>query len=668
MNRPDNIVKYDEMDLKLGIKSSLPHAKSTLALAILLWEVAGKPFELVVSEEIDGKTVISDELKEKVLNYLAKLIESENIGSNQLIDIINENQLFKSQLEALIVAFELVWRIGKIDFTDSTKPASSERAGGLRFSKTMKYSANMDIIGSLVDSNNTEIIKVLLSWIGVNVASDKEHEKSVLSLLTVLSEGAVFKMSDNTTDIVFNQNCIYKKLLESKDDVDINGDKEAKGSLRILKSLLSDGMNPYLDYTGGNVSAVREDDERLIEYQNRVDTLLSLSGSYDYNLIKDEEEKSFNGDRLDVEWFNEKGKAYLYLDEEATKTRDDFLKKYNPEKLKELEGVALLRTIFLNDENKDNLCYQLEFDSKNRELFGSIKSGTAYKYGLHFSKKNGQWATGTGRNPQFLSIDEAIELGTQIRDYLVDGAEIIKAAGELDSLDEYRELYKKLNEATDGYINRVWFLKYYQMIAPEVFPPIYSKDAQTTLLKALGETPDNNAVVRMGQMQLFIEQCDLSPVVFSRTFWENYESADYDEEEEEMNTPIRFETGFDSKYARNRVVFGAPGTGKSFTLNQERKDLIGVDNESDYERVTFHPDYSYANFVGTYKPVPCIDSEGRDSITYEYVPGPFMRVYVKALKNSRTDSIKPFLLLIEEINRANVAAVFGDIFQLLDRD
>ena len=117
----------------------------------------------------------------------------------------------------------------------------------------------------------------------------------------------------------------------------------------------------------------------------------------------------------------------------------------------------------------------------------------------------------------------------------------------------------------------------------------------------------------------------------------------------------------------NRILFGAPGTGKSFTINNDAKELIGEENEDDYERVTFHPDYSYANFVGTYKPVPTIDSDGKDAITYEYVPGPFMRVYVKALKNSRTDNIKPFLLIIEEINRANVAAVFGDIFQLLDR-
>lgn len=128
---------------------------------------------------------------------------------------------------------------------------------------------------------------------------------------------------------------------------------------------------------------------------------------------------------------------------------------------------------------------------------------------------------------------------------------------------------------------------------------------------------------------------------------------------------IKFSTGYQSEFPRNRILFGAPGTGKSFTLNHE-KDLLLADG-GEYERVTFHPDYSYANFVGTYKPVPCKDSDGKDAITYSYVPGPFMRTYVKALQNSRTDAPKPFLLVIEEINRANVAAVFGDVFQLLDR-
>lgn len=114
-------------------------------------------------------------------------------------------------------------------------------------------------------------------------------------------------------------------------------------------------------------------------------------------------------------------------------------------------------------------------------------------------------------------------------------------------------------------------------------------------------------------------------------------------------------------FSRNRIIFGAPGTGKSYMLNQEKDILLGkIETEKYFERVTFHPDYSYANFVGTYKPV----SDGTGEITYEYVPGPFMRVLVKALK----DPDYPYLLIIEEINRANAAAVFGDVFQLLDRN
>ena len=123
-------------------------------------------------------------------------------------------------------------------------------------------------------------------------------------------------------------------------------------------------------------------------------------------------------------------------------------------------------------------------------------------------------------------------------------------------------------------------------------------------------------------------------------------------------------SSFESDLPRNVIYFGAPGTGKSFNLNKDKNEKFS--SEIDYERVTFHPDYSYANFVGTYKPRPKKDEDGNktDDITYEYVPGPFMRSLVKALKNPD----KPFLLIIEEINRANVAAVFGDVFQLLDRD
>lgn len=131
---------------------------------------------------------------------------------------------------------------------------------------------------------------------------------------------------------------------------------------------------------------------------------------------------------------------------------------------------------------------------------------------------------------------------------------------------------------------------------------------------------------------------------------------------QEVSMPLVYNTDLKIKYERNRIVFGAPGTGKSFSIKQDCEEAL-KDSSGSYERVTFHPDYTYSQFVGTYKPV----SDGL-AIKYEFVPGPFMRVYVEALKSARSVNPQPHILIIEEINRAKVAAVFGDIFQLLDRD
>lgn len=279
MNRPDTILAYDEMDLKLGIKSSLPHVKSTLALAVLLWECSDHPAELTYSVSNGDKIVLTEEIEQWLIDYLSEICEEEQIDFDALISGVNQNQLFKSQMEALIVAFELVWKLAKVNFVDETKPASAERTGGVRYPKKLTFSVNADIIHSVISGNENAYIRVLMSWIGFNVAVDPECEKTLTYLFTALSEGAVFKLVDGTRDVIFNQNSIYKKILETSQAVDINGDKEAKGALRILKSLLSDEMNPYLQYSGGSVTAATDISERLEEYQKRVDTLLQLSAT-----------------------------------------------------------------------------------------------------------------------------------------------------------------------------------------------------------------------------------------------------------------------------------------------------------------------------------------------------------------------------------------------------
>lgn len=132
-----------------------------------------------------------------------------------------------------------------------------------------------------------------------------------------------------------------------------------------------------------------------------------------------------------------------------------------------------------------------------------------------------------------------------------------------------------------------------------------------------------------------------------------------------------------AEFPRNRILYGAPGTGKSHRLDSEVSAYFGDD--ALHERVTFHPDYTYGQLVGAYRPVP-LYREGASPllaadkktdagkyeplIDYAFVPGPFLRLLVRALKNPE----HKFVLVIEELNRANAPAVFGEVFQLLDRD
>ncbi len=125
-----------------------------------------------------------------------------------------------------------------------------------------------------------------------------------------------------------------------------------------------------------------------------------------------------------------------------------------------------------------------------------------------------------------------------------------------------------------------------------------------------------------------------------------------------------------------QIYYGAPGTGKSFAINK-------VCTQFENYRTTFHPDTDYASFVGSYKPIT-IKTDVRDMaghivyekgeavkesrIVYRYVMQAFLKAYVAAWREQQNDDPKPVFLIVEEINRGNCAQIFGDIFQLLDRN
>lgn len=150
---------------------------------------------------------------------------------------------------------------------------------------------------------------------------------------------------------------------------------------------------------------------------------------------------------------------------------------------------------------------------------------------------------------------------------------------------------------------------------------------------------------------------------------------------------------------QQKIYYGCPGTGKSykvknltegpngenivyFDANGSVIDDIATASDkskitSNIFRTTFHPDYDYSTFVGSYKPVmkPVLDDQGNETdneeLVYEFVPQVFTNAYVRAWKSLEdpilTTDEKQVYLIIEEINRGNCAQIFGDLFQLLDR-
>jgi len=110
--------------------------------------------------------------------------------------------------------------------------------------------------------------------------------------------------------------------------------------------------------------------------------------------------------------------------------------------------------------------------------------------------------------------------------------------------------------------------------------------------------------------------------------------------------------------AENILLYGVPGAGKSHEIKTQY-----CSDEKYIERVVFHPDYMYSDFVGQILPRVENDESGNDKLKYVFTPGPF----TKMLKKAEDDPDNYYYLVIEELNRGNAPAIFGEIFQLLDR-
>lgn len=273
MNYPKPKIANSEIDLKLGIKSSLPNATQAIVLSYLIWKCGDKKSQISYSKQIGDGLSLKDELSATISDLLQRNVD--NFDKAVFDSHILNNPLLKAQIEALIVGFELVWKLARFQFVDGSS-FSAERTGGKRFEKIISYTSNIDVLDLLVKSNEKDFLKFFYEVLIQSSISNATIFDSFRKLLTVFSETAIYKIKSDNGDLIFDNSGIYKSLLEEP-VVNLSGIEENKGSSRILKSSISEGLNYFI--TTGNGGYVKDEShsDDFSSYSERVENFLALT-------------------------------------------------------------------------------------------------------------------------------------------------------------------------------------------------------------------------------------------------------------------------------------------------------------------------------------------------------------------------------------------------------
>ena len=235
-NYPSKVRKREELNLRLGIKSSLSQLRSVVASLYVIYIANKKQSQVIYSQEnkegIFTTIKLDDNLSKQIDEYLP-------IASN----LINKSPLFTSQLEALQVGIELFFHLAKVNFVAT---GLSERTGSSRYQKKLSFAINMVLIDLYLSSHSSEDVKKLLvAWLKDEPFPSK-LEEGLKVMLNTFTEETQFKIrNDNRDEIIFNQEGVYDVILNNG-EVTSKDANEPVGPFRIYKSFVSSGMHPFL--------------------------------------------------------------------------------------------------------------------------------------------------------------------------------------------------------------------------------------------------------------------------------------------------------------------------------------------------------------------------------------------------------------------------------------
>lgn len=265
---PKSIEPQKELDNRLGIKSSLNKLSSMIALSYILYCINSKKATIDYSKELDNQGTKSLVLKPELEQSILQQYEISP-------QILNDNPLLKSQLEAIQVGLSIMFKLGVIKYIDFPNTDTKERTGGERYRKRITFSTNINILDLYISSWPIETQKEELRlWLHCT-PSDSPFSTGLKKLLTIFSEDTLYKLRSQGKEILFQQEGIYNELLQGN-NVIAKDIKEDVGAFRVFKSFVKENLQPYLQIDSNEFSP-KQDVSILKEYDILVKTSLFLN-------------------------------------------------------------------------------------------------------------------------------------------------------------------------------------------------------------------------------------------------------------------------------------------------------------------------------------------------------------------------------------------------------
>lgn len=247
MAHPEPLKTSKARDPKLQIKSSLSYPKALLAQIILLYLANDQPSTASPMIQTSQSDLRLDDVYE---TSLRSYLENEtDYSSQQITDILNRfnrGPLMKDQIEPLSVSLELVWGLCELGFEDTGLTKSAERTGGVRYSKILNFTTNMDLLHAVCQSAPKDYIAVLSGWLQDSTEYEEEAEERIKTVLSVLAQHSLYRIHLPERILTFDAEGLYGAISEHPDGVSIASDEEYRGPARILKSTLVNNIWPML--------------------------------------------------------------------------------------------------------------------------------------------------------------------------------------------------------------------------------------------------------------------------------------------------------------------------------------------------------------------------------------------------------------------------------------